>query len=239
MRTLFRTFTVQGWLSKSFKSSLLTCLTWVQRKPHRRLGNPVTNLLTFFLCVNSARMTIPQSNTRYLPNSVLDIAGKFVPIVDLTHDDGDRYSLTSDIPYPMPSQTGLNPWQSQYPRTYHQGSPAVLGHQETVQLVTQRAREAWNVLLETTRRALLQQQREILAATQQFAPRHAVPLARNGEVHNNSVQMQVRQLEGHHNANRFFAEKLIREFHSETMQFRTSAVQPDPTQENASQRGND
>ena len=51
--------------NRSIKSSLLTCRTCVQRKPHPRLGHPVTNLLTFFLRGNSTLsggMTTPQSN---------------------------------------------------------------------------------------------------------------------------------------------------------------------------------
>ena len=51
--------------------------------------------------------------------------------------------------HPIPSQTGLNPWQIQCPSAYPQRSPAVLGHHETVQLVTQRAREALNDQRET------------------------------------------------------------------------------------------
>ena len=69
--------------------------------------------------------------------------------------------------HPIPSQTGVNSWQLQYPSTYPQGSPAVLGPQETVQLVTQRTREALNHQRETARRALLHQQEEFLAATHQ------------------------------------------------------------------------
>ena len=38
----------------------------------------------------------------------------------------------------MANQTGLNPWQLQNPRSIL----AVLGHQEAVQVVTRRAREA-------------------------------------------------------------------------------------------------
>ena len=45
------------------------------------------------------------------------------------------------------------------------GSPTVLGPQETVQLVTQRARAALNDQRETAQRALPHQQGEILAAT--------------------------------------------------------------------------
>ena len=40
----------------------------------------------------SGGMTIPQTNTGSEPNSEIDVAGKFVPIADLTHDDGDTIS---------------------------------------------------------------------------------------------------------------------------------------------------
>ena len=59
---------------------------------------------------------------------------------------------------PIPSRNGVSPWQLQNPSTYLEGSPKALGPQETVQLVTQRAREALNVQRETARRALLHQQ---------------------------------------------------------------------------------
>ena len=48
------------------------------------------------------------------------------------------------------------------------GSPAVLGPQETVHLVTLRAREVLNDLHETASRALVQQQRRFRAATHQY-----------------------------------------------------------------------
>ena len=54
---------------------------------------------------------------------------------------------------PIPNQTRTSPWQLQYIATCPQCVPAVLGPQETVQLVTQRAREALNDQRETTRRA--------------------------------------------------------------------------------------
>ena len=68
---------------------------------------------------------------------------------------------------PMPNQTGANPWQLQYPVTYPRSVPAVLGPEESFQLVTQRAREALNDQRETARRALLHQQGEFLAAAHQ------------------------------------------------------------------------
>ena len=58
-RALFQRFSFQRHLdagsrstcqNHSIKSSLLTCLTRVQRKPHPQLGQLATNLLTFF-CV--------------------------------------------------------------------------------------------------------------------------------------------------------------------------------------------
>ena len=52
---------------------------------------------------------------------------------------------------PIPNQTGVIPWQSQYLVIYPQSVHAVLGPQETVQLVTQRAREALNDPRETAR----------------------------------------------------------------------------------------
>ena len=95
------------------------------------------------------------------------------------------------------NQTGLNPWQVQYPVTYPQGVPAVLVPQEAVPLVTQRAREALNDQRETARRA--HQQGEPIDATHQYeaAARQTLvnSLARNNEAHNCNVQVQVRHLE--------------------------------------------
>ena len=89
--------------------------------------------------------------------------------------------------HPIPSQTRVNPWQSQCPNAYLQGSPAVLGPQEAVQLVTQRAREAQNDQRQEARRALLRQQEEFLAATRQHeanARQNLVSaLAQKNEVH--------------------------------------------------------
>ena len=56
----------------------------------------------------------------------------------------------------------MNPWQLHDPSTYPQGSPAVLGPQETVQLVTQQAREDLSVQREAARRAFLHQQGYLL-----------------------------------------------------------------------------
>ena len=69
---------------------------------------------------------------------------------------------------PIPNQTGVNPGQLQYHVTYAPSVLAVLGRQEAVLLVTQRARESQNDQRETARRALLHQTGEILAATHQY-----------------------------------------------------------------------
>ena len=61
----------------------------------------------------------------------------------------------------------MNPWRLQYPSTYPEGSAADLGPQESVQFLTQRAREALGVQREAARCALLRQQGEFLAATHQ------------------------------------------------------------------------
>ena len=86
---------------------------------------------------------------------------------------------------------------------------AVLGPQEAVQLVTQRAREALNDQRGTVRRAVLHQQGEILAASHQYeeaARQHLVNiLTRNHEANNYYVQMQVRQLE--HEADARFSKR--------------------------------
>ena len=134
----------------------------MQRKPHPRLDNLATCLAHLLLRVSSTLsngMPIPQSNTGYEPNSELDMAGRVVPTVELTptsrcsfqrvqmlHSNYAALVTFSQaendfIPsfLPIPSQTRVNPWQLQYPSTYPQCSPAVLGPQETVQLVTQRA----------------------------------------------------------------------------------------------------
>ena len=69
--------------------------------------------------------------------------------------------------HPIPTQTGVNPSQQNH-SSYLQGSPAVLGPQETVQVSPQRARDAVNVQRETARRALLHQLRAFLAVTHQY-----------------------------------------------------------------------
>ena len=46
----------------------------------------------------SGGMNIAESNTGYEPNSEFDMAGRFVPMVDLTRDDEDSNSHISDIP---------------------------------------------------------------------------------------------------------------------------------------------
>ena len=77
--------------------------------------------------------------------------------------------------------------------------PAVLGPQEVIQLVTQRAREALHDQCETARRALLRQQGRLIAATYQCvaAARENLVniLARNEEAHRYNEQMQVPELE--------------------------------------------
>ena len=87
----------------------------------------------------------------------------------------------------------------QVSRTYPPGFISSFGLQETVRLVTQRAREALNVQRETARRALLHWQGELLAATHQDEAVARQNLVRaleiNRERHNYNVQMQVRQLE--------------------------------------------
>ena len=115
------------------------------------------------------------------------MVGRFVPTLDLTSEDDDTNSHMSDIPFqhsasahvasdisgvvtfaqaegnlmrnnPIPSDTGVNPWQIQHLCAYHQGSFAALLPQETVHVVPQRAREALNNQRETARRPLLHQQ---------------------------------------------------------------------------------
>ena len=80
------------------------------------------------------------------------------------------------------------------PSTYPQGSPPVLGPQDT-----KRAREALKDQSETARRALLHQEGEFLAACHQHEAvgRQILvsALARTNEVHSYNVQIQVRQLE--------------------------------------------
>ena len=169
-------------------------------------------------------MTIHHSNTGYEPNSEMDMSGRFVPIVELTHDDDDANSHMSPIagaresntfveqvcignvlaswgrPHAKCSQspTDTKSEQLRYAVTYPQSVPAALGPQETVQLVTRRARESLNFQRETARRPLLPQQGDFPAATHQYeaaARQNLVStLATNNEAHNDYVQMQVRQL---------------------------------------------
>ena len=47
-------------------------------------------------------LNIPQENTGYEPNSEIDMAKRFVPIVDLTHDDEHAHSHMSDVPVRLP-----------------------------------------------------------------------------------------------------------------------------------------
>ena len=70
--------------------------------------------------------------------------------------------------HPIPSQTGGTPFQTQYPVAHPQGSPVVLGPQEAVRFVTQRAREFLNDHRETALRAWFHQHGEFLAATHQY-----------------------------------------------------------------------
>ena len=60
-----------------------------------------------------------------LPTSV-NAASKTSALETFSQAEGD---LMRNVPSlrPIPSQTGINPWQLQYPSTYPQGSPAVLG----------------------------------------------------------------------------------------------------------------
>ena len=95
------------------------------------------------------------------------MAGKLLPIVDMTdilsklpaiaYVSSNSSALVAECSKSLllPSQTGRNPWPSQYLCTKPRGSPAVLGTQETVQCIAQRAREARN-----GRRALPRQQKD-------------------------------------------------------------------------------
>ena len=89
-------------------SSLLACRTWVQRKPHPRLGHLASILLTFFrvLTPRSGGSTLPQPNTGCEPNSELDMDG-IVPTVDLTQEDEDRHSQMSDIPLQLSASANI------------------------------------------------------------------------------------------------------------------------------------
>ena len=48
-------------------------------------------------------MHLQQSNTRYEPNSEFDMAGRFVPKVDVTHDDEDTKFSHADFPLQLPA----------------------------------------------------------------------------------------------------------------------------------------
>ena len=113
----------------------------------------------------SGSMTVLHSNTGYEPNSETDMSGRFVAIVDITHDDDEANSHMSDIPlqllasahvfiyqfclvtfsqaegdlmrnvpslHPMPRSDRRKHFASTVSQ-YIQGSPAVLGLEETVQ----------------------------------------------------------------------------------------------------------
>ena len=112
-----------------------------------------------FACsLRTGGTTVPQSNKDCELYSEPVKARRFVPIMDSTQDDeeGDLMRNVRSL-HPISSQTRWILWQTQYPSTHPQVLPTVLGPQETVKLVTQRAREAVNVQRETVRRALLHQ----------------------------------------------------------------------------------
>ena len=67
--------------------------------------------------------------------------------------------------HPIPNQTRANPGQLEFAVTYPPSVPAVLGPPDTVQVATQRAREALNDQRETARRALLHQRGDLLAGS--------------------------------------------------------------------------
>ena len=115
----------------------------------------------------------------------MDMSGRFVPTVDLTRDSDGTHSHMSDITLqllasanapsnnaalvrdlmqnvrslrPWPNQSGKSLGNDSIPLHTRKSVLAVLGPQETVQLVAQRAREALNDQRETARRALPHQQ---------------------------------------------------------------------------------
>ena len=66
--------------------------------------NPLAHIL-----LRVGRNDMPDTNTGYEPDSELDMAGRFVPVVDLTHDDEDKYSHMSDIPLQLPASANVPP----------------------------------------------------------------------------------------------------------------------------------
>ena len=167
---------------------------------------------------------------------------RFVPTLDLAHDDNDT---NSHVQHPVtasreckvgsdpvqivqslqlgPNQTGVNPWHSQYPVTCPESVPAVLGPQKAVQMMTQRARDALNDQREAARRVLLHRQGEFRAASHQYeaaARQNLVnTLARSGEAHIDHVQMHNEQFE--HEADARFSQRpreLLSRFSQEAYQ---------------------
>ena len=55
-----------------------------------------------------------------------NVASNNSAFVTFSQAEGDMMRNVQ-ILHPLPSQTGVNPWQLQYPCTYTQDSPAVLG----------------------------------------------------------------------------------------------------------------
>ena len=107
---------------------------------------PCVSFFHILLRVNSTMSggtNIPQCPTQVVSLTVSSIC---VPIVDLTRDDEDTNShvrhpvaasrelrklrATScgmfQVSHPIPSQTGINPWQLQSPSAHPHGSPALL-----------------------------------------------------------------------------------------------------------------
>ena len=64
--------------------------------------NPLAHIL-----LRVGRNDMPDTNTGYEPDSELDMAGRFVPVVDLTHDDEDKYSHMSNIPLQLPASANV------------------------------------------------------------------------------------------------------------------------------------
>ena len=63
--------------------------------------------LTFFCVLTPRRLAESLFHTGYEPKSEIDMAGRFVPTVDLTHDDEDNNSHMSDIPLQRPARANV------------------------------------------------------------------------------------------------------------------------------------
>ena len=103
------TFLVQGRLVKDIRQ--VTLVDWPYPSATDTTSTDldilyllISRMLFRAIAALSGEMNIPKGNTGYELNSQIDVTGRYVPIVDLTHDDDeDTNSHMSDIPLQLPT----------------------------------------------------------------------------------------------------------------------------------------